>query len=295
MSSPFQLTLGLDMRPQTTGATQYALWLCRAANLQPAGHVHAVHVIDPPAMVELSRHVDEQTMLGAFKRRGKEILDEIAHGARLHAPEVRGGDVLDELEAAAREQSSTALLVSRRAGAGARLALTRLGSTARRLLRRLAQPTIVVPPDLLCSSVGDGPVLVAVDFSEDSARALAWARSVATVIGRKLELVHFAEMPDQLGYAGLIQSERWDQLANEILDSARGSMVAFVRNHRAADLRTTVLRGSTLPALPDYAASRHACLLVTGSGHHGLAHRAIVPSVASETAALSSVPVAVVP
>ncbi|WP_165703800.1 universal stress protein [Enhygromyxa salina] len=295
MSGPFQLTLGLDLRPQSTGAIQYALWLCRAASLQPAGHVQAVHVIDPAAMVELSRHADQQTILGAFKQRGKEILNEVAHGARLHGPEVRSGDVLDELEAAARERSSTALLISRRTGTGARFAVTRLGSIARRLLRRLALPVIVVPADLLFSAVGDGPVLVAVDFSEDAARALVWARSLAQTIAREVELVHFVEMPDELGYAGLIQTERWEQLCDEVLEQGRGRMASFVRRHHCADLRTAVVRGPTLPALADYGAARGACLLVTGSGHHGLVHRVIVPSVASETAALSSVPVAVVP
>jgi nucleotide-binding universal stress UspA family protein len=257
--------------------------------------VHSVHVIDPAAMVELSRHVDEQTMLGAFKRRGKEILDEVAHGAHLHAPEVRGGDVLEELEAAAREHSSVALLVSRRAGADTPFAFARLGSIARRLLRRLNQPTIVVPPDLLGSAVGDGPVVVGVDFSDDSARALAWARPFADTIGRKITLVHFADVPDQLGYAGLVQSERWDQLTNEILEHARARMAAFVVAHSCADFETAVLHGPSLPALSDFAESHKACLLVTGSGHHGIAHRVIVPSVASETAAISPVPVAIVP
>lgn len=295
MTGPFQLTLGLDMRPQTTGAIQYALWLCRAAALQPAGHVHAVHVIDAPAMVELSRHVDEKTMIGAFERRGKEILDEVAHGAHLHAPQVRGGDVVEELEAAALQQSSTALLISRRGTTDSRFAFTRLGSVARRLLRRLSLPTIVVPPDLLSSAVGDGPVIVAVDFSDGSGRAVAWARSFAQTIGRTVELVHFADMPDQLGYAGLVQSERWDQLTNEIIEHGRERMAEFVTAHRCADIKTTVLRGPSLPALSDYAAAQSACLLVTGSGHHGLAHRVIVPSVGSETAAISAVPVAVVP
>jgi nucleotide-binding universal stress UspA family protein len=295
MSGTFQLTLGLDLRPQTTGAIQYALWLCRTAALQPAGHVHAVHVIDPTAMIELSRYVDEQTMLGAFKQRGKEILDEVAHGAHLHAPEVRGGDVLEQLEAAAREHASTALLISRRAGSDTRVAFTRLGSIARRLLRRLNQPTIVVPPDLLGSKVGDGPVVVGVDFSEDCARALAWARPFADTIGRKISLVHFVDAPEQLGYSGLVQSERWEQINNEILEHARARMAAFVVAHSCADFETAVLHGPSLPALSEFAEDHDACLLVTGSGHHGLAHRVIVPSVASETAAISSVPVAVVP
>ncbi|MCA9687168.1 MAG: hypothetical protein KC457_33725, partial [Myxococcales bacterium] len=46
-----------------------------------------------------------------------------------------------------------------------------------------------------------------------AARAVAWAQPLAAAINRPLLLVHMAEMPDQLGYAGFIQTERWEQLA----------------------------------------------------------------------------------
>jgi nucleotide-binding universal stress UspA family protein len=295
MSGPFQLTVGLDLRPQTTGAVQYALWMCKAPSLQPSWHLHFIHVIEPDAMVELIRHADERTMLGAFRQRGKEILDEVAHGEHLHAPEVLAGDAVELLEEVAKKQGSTALMISRRAASRAGMTLERLGAVARRLLRRLEQPTIVVPPDLLASRVGSGPVVVAVDFSEDSARAVAWARTVAETVRRPLRLVHFADIPDQAGYAGLVQAERWEELSNEILDRGRERMRKFVVEQRLGEVDTMVVRGPVLPAVADYANESAACLLVTGSGHHGMLHRIVVPSVASETAAMSSVPVAVVP
>ncbi len=295
MSGLFELTLGLDLRPQTTGAIAYGLWLCKTAGLQPAGHIHPVHVIEPDAMVELIRHADEDTILGAFKQRGKEILDELGHDGHIHAPEVFGGDAVEILEDRARTEGSTALLISRRAASKAGVVFPRLGSIARRLLRRLKVPVIVAPPDLLASQVGDGPVLVAVDFEDSSYRAVEWAKPVADTLQRKLELVHMAEMPDQLGYAGFIQSERWEALALEILDRGRERMDEFVRAHRIEGVETTVVRGPVLPGLVDFAAASEACMLVCGSGHHGVLHRIIVPSIASEAAALASVPVAVVP
>lgn len=295
MSGPFELTLGLDLRPQTTGAIAYALWLCKTAGLQPAGHVHAVHVIEPDAMVELIRHADEATIVGAFRQRGKEILDELAHDAHLHAPEVLGGDAVELLEDRARAEGSTALVISRRAPGSGSMAFPRLGAVARRLLRRLKVPVIVAPPDLLPSSVGDGPVLVAVDFDEASHRAVAWARPVADTLHRKIMLVHMAEMPDQLGYAGFIEAERWEALSNEILDRGRERMAQFVRAYGIDGIETKVVRGPVLPGLVDFASSSKACMLVCGSGHHGLLHRIIVPSIASEAASLATVPVAVVP
>jgi nucleotide-binding universal stress UspA family protein len=72
-------------------------------------------------------------------------------------------------------------------------------------------------------------------------------------------------------------------------------MDQFVRAHQLDGIATVVERGPVLPGLVDFAAVSHACMLVCGSGHHGLLHRVIVPSVASETAGLASVPVAVIP
>ena len=271
MSGPFQLTLGLDLRPQTTGAIQYALWLCRTAALQPAGHVQSVCVIEPDAMVELMRHSDEDTILGAFRQRGKEILDEVARDGHLHAPEVFGGDAVELLEDRARAHGSTALLISRRAASHKQVAFPRLGAVARRLLRRLKQPIIVAPPELLPSQIGDGPVLVAVDFEDSSRRAIEWARPIADTLQRKLVLVHLVDMPDQLGYAGFIQSERWELLATEILDRGRERMDQFVRAHQLGSVETQVARGPVLPGLIDLASSTHACL--TGAIQTALAEQ----------------------
>lgn len=295
MSGPLDLTLGLDLRPQTTGAIQYAVWLCAQAKLQPADHVRAVHVIEPDAMVELMRHADEDTILGAFAQRGKDILDQVARDARLSAPEVHGGDSVELLEDRARAHGSTALLISRRAASHKQIAFPRLGAVARRLLRRLKVPIIVAPPDLLPSQVGAGPVMVAVDFEDSSRRAIDWARPIADALQRKLVLVHVADMPDQLGYVGLIQTERWAELVEEILERGRERMDRFVRAHQLEGIETVVERGPVLTGLIDRASESEACLVVCGSGHHGVLHRIVVPSVASELAALAPVPVAVVP
>lgn len=295
MSGAFALTLGLDMRPQTTGAVQYALWVCETANFQPVGHVRPVHVVEPDAMVELIRHADEQAIVGAFQQRGKEVLHELGHGGHFRAPEVLVGDAVEILEDRAIATHSTALLISRRAPSSSTMALPRLGSVARRLLRRLKLPVIVVPPDLLASQVGGGPVVVAVDFEEGSQRALEWAQPVADTLHRKLMLVHMAEMPDQIGYAGFIQPERWQSLANEILDRGRERMDDFVQRCGIEQVETSIVRGPVLPGLLDFAAESKACMLVSGSGHHGVLHRILVPSIASEAAALAAVAVAVVP
>src|SRR5690606_23593809 len=104
-----------------------------------------------------------------------------------------------------------------------------------------------------------------------------------------------AEMPEQLGYAGFIVAERWDLLATEILDRGRERMDQFLRAHQIGGVETAIVRGPVLPGLVEFASASKACLLVCGSGHHGVLHRVMVPSIASETAALAPMAVAVVP
>jgi nucleotide-binding universal stress UspA family protein len=295
MSASFDVTLGLDLRPQTTGAVQFGLWLCRTAGVAEARHLHPVHVIEPDVLVELLRHADERTLVGAFAQRGKELLDQVAHGAHLPPPEVFSGEAVELLEERTRAHGSSALLISRRAGSDRTLSFPRLGSVARKLLRRLKVPVIVTPADLLVSQVGEGPLVVAVDFSEGSYRAYTWARFLALDLGRPLLLAHFTDMPDQLGYGGFVATSRWEELSNEVLDRGRERMDQFMKAHGIENVQTTVARGPVLPGLIDLAVSAKACMLVCGSGHHGMLHRVVVPSVASETASMSPLPVAVIP
>ncbi len=295
MSASFAMTLGLDLRPQTIGAVQFGLWLCKTAGVAEAQHLHAVHVIEPDVLLELLRHVDEETLVGAFAQRGKELLDQVAHGTHMPPPEVFSGDAVELLEKRTRVHASSALLISRKAAGDRSLSFPRLGSVARKLLRRLDVPVIVTPSDLLASHVGEGPIVVAIDFTEGSYRAYTWARFLALDLGRPLLLVHLADMPDQLGYGGFVATSRWDELSNEVLDRGRERMDQFMKAHGIHDVQTTVARGPVLPGLVDLATKAKACLLVCGSGHHGILHRVVVPSVASETASMATVAVAVVP
>jgi nucleotide-binding universal stress UspA family protein len=252
-------------------------------------------VLEPDVLIELLRHADEHTLAGAFSQRGKELLDQVAHGAHLAPPEVFSGDAVEMLEERTKAHGSSALLVGRRAGADRTVSFPRLGSVARKLLRRLKVPVIVTPADLLMSQIGAGPVLVAIDFTEGSYRAYTWARFLAIDLGRPLLLAHFVDMPDQLGYGGFVATSRWEELATEVLDRGRERMDKFMKAHGIENVQTTVVRGPVLPGLIDLAGSADACLTVRGSGHQGLLHRIVVPSVASETAAMSNTAVAVIP
>ncbi len=285
------------MRPQSTGAISTATWLARAAGDDPRERVHAVHVIPPDVLAEIRRDNDEQTVRGAFAQHGGELLRAPVLKAHLHDPEILAGEIVPTLEAEALRRGSDALVISRRAPNRGSLHVPRLGKIARRLLRSLKLPVIVCPPDLIASELGDGPVVVAVDFTPASTKALHFGKKLADAIGRELLITHFAQLPDQLDYVGFVSATRWQAMCSEIHEDAEEQMAQFLRAHEVDDVlgvRWTVSGGAVISGLLEVCERSKACALVTGSGHHGLLHRMIVPSVASEVASLSKIPVAVV-
>lgn len=64
--------------------------------------------------------------------------------------------------------------------------MIRLGRVARRILRRLGAPVLVVPPDLRAEQIGGGPVTALTSVSADSARACRFAADLAARLGRPL-------------------------------------------------------------------------------------------------------------
>ena len=86
--------------------------------------------------------------------------------------------------------AASGLVIGRAAERGSR-AVVRLGRVARRVLRRLPCPVVVVPPDL--SAVADGPILLATDLDVASASAVTFARDLAARHGRELKVVHVGE------------------------------------------------------------------------------------------------------
>ncbi len=163
-----------------------------------------------------------------------------------------------------------------------------LGSVSSQCATHGLVPTVVVPS----STTTDRPVrriVVGVDGSERSQRALAWATDFAS---EDCELmVVGAWMPSKSGYAAVTQHDTHElehtrDRFDEVVDKAEAEAGArrFDRRFAYADPTTTLLQEAD-----------NAGLLVVGQrGHSGLS-AAVLGSVSTHVLHHSLIPVAVVP
>jgi nucleotide-binding universal stress UspA family protein len=146
---------------------------------------------------------------------------------------------------------------------------------------------------------GEGPVLVAVDFSEDSRAAVAWAAIEADRLGARLLILHVVHDPaSSPGFYRQI-GEDW---LRPMADVAGEMMDAFVAEMRAEHPSLTALSEAEtrqvtgLPAgrIVETAEAVNAPLIVVGSrGRTGLPH-ILLGSVAERVVQLAPMPVVVV-
>jgi nucleotide-binding universal stress UspA family protein len=274
MSTALRWVLGLDLGARSRGALAFARWLRGAGE-----SVTSVHVL-------------ETWMRGYLRSDNYEQFQAVL--ARATA-ELGPGDVqvveADRAEVGlARAAEGAAGLVIGRAAPSEGPSLLRLGATARRVLRGLPAPVIVVPPDWV--AVGAGPVLVATDLEETSAGAVEFAQQFAARHRRPLELVHvgaahYNDFIDEL-------EPRW-LAAREIY---RADVVDTVREwavERGLTGARHVVYGEPSQQIAALAQARDAALVIVGSRRLGTVARAFLSSTASALASFAACPVAVVP
>jgi nucleotide-binding universal stress UspA family protein len=133
-------------------------------------------------------------------------------------------------------------------------------------------------------------IVVGVDGSEPSVRALHWAAQQAGLTGASLEAVTTWQWPSSYGWGPPLPDDyRPDQVAAAVLEE----LVAPVRAaHPALDLRVRVVEGHPAQVLVE--ASRDADLLVVGSRGHGEFAGMLLGSVSEFLVTRSHCPVAVV-
>ncbi len=268
--------VGLDLGERSLGALAFGHWL---AAHEP---VDAVYVLEAWSRPYVASDV-VATVQRAVARSA--ALLSVPLPARVTVLE--GSHAEDTLAQAA--EGARGLVIGRvaRAGQGG---MVRLGHVARRLLRTLPGPVVVVPRDL--TAVAPGPVLLATDLGEASAGALRFATKLAARHGQPLELVHVGEAR----HSTLIDALEPTWLAAH---EAFGSGVEglFERWARACGLERLprhLVWGDPATEIAGVAAMRAAALVVVGSRRLGAAARLFLSSTASGLAASATCPVAVV-
>ena len=172
--------IGIDLRPRSDGAVRFGGWL----HAQAPGDVKllGVHALEHDEDRYL--HSREQVEVAI-----EETLERAGVRAAFTSVEVSAADRPETaLESLHQAVDAHGFIIGRRASTDSG-AIIRLGSVARRMLRRLVAPTFVVPPELEADKIGAGPIVVAVTPVEASVGAVKFAQRLATELRRSLVYV----------------------------------------------------------------------------------------------------------
>jgi nucleotide-binding universal stress UspA family protein len=280
--------VGLDLLELSVGALRFASWLRRRA---PEERSCGVHVLTPhPLRQSLANKTEEEFRLWVHGL-AQECVDQAGVAEQLDGVVLVEGETAEEgLLAALAAERGKALIIGRKAASGAE-SFVRLGRVARRLLRQMPAPIVVVPPDLE-RELPPGPVVLATDLGPSAASALRFAQALAETIGRELLVVYAYEVHSPL--QSYVNPSVWGQATLEATAAAESSVAAYCEEHQLS-VRSLVVRGPTAHGVLETAVREKACMIVTGSRQLSLLDRIFTSSVGGDLAALASIPVAVVP
>ncbi|NNG02939.1 MAG: universal stress protein [Inquilinus sp.] len=149
------------------------------------------------------------------------------------------------------------------------------------------------------SMAGEAPILLAVDFSEDSGAALNWACDHAAVVGAPLVILHVVH--DPANAPGTYKPSAQDPLEPNT-DVAERKLVRFLERMGRKNLHLPVPESATLlcveglpaPKIVEIAQDHGAGLLVLGSGSHNGLERFVRGSTAHKVARHAQMPVTIV-
>jgi nucleotide-binding universal stress UspA family protein len=280
--------VGLDLRPRSDGALRFAAWLARTA--PGADSFALVHVLEEEHLRAVLRvhHLDEVT--AAARDRAVRELARVEGAAGLGTPEIVRGITADEaLAEALARHGADALVVGRIAGREEPRVI-RLGRVARRLLRHLPAPVVVVPPDE-DPAARAGPVVALTSLTDDAAEACRFAAAFAERVARPLFVAHvvpFVDLP-------FLPGPTLDDLASQGRRAGEAALAAWIAAHGLLPAQSVVLQGGILEQAEELARERDALLVVAGSTRRSGLERLASPSIGAELAAIAPVPVAVVP
>lgn len=282
--------LGLDLGRAGDGALDFAQWFTTAGTPPRAAQVIGVHVLEEDHLLYALRdhHLDEVVKAASAAIHAR-IAAAGAAAAFSDVRVVQGVHADEALEEARAAAGAEGVIVGRAAPRDG-VHLVRIGAVGRRLLRTLASPVVVVPPDLGATGVGDGPLIALTDLREDSVEACRFAAATAKRLDRRWLALHVARAIE-VEYLPLASSAR-----------ARDARGAAAREQLEAWLRASALQpdaavaavGSAVGIACETAIRERAPLLVTGSRRLTTPERAFQASFGSALAATSPVAVAVV-
>ncbi len=282
--------VGLDLRPHSQGAIKFGAWLAKTTGDQLVG----IHVLEESHLQQILRHHHLDEVLKISREAATQAVAGAGASDMLGEAYVVHGLHTDESLAAAKVyHHGGGLLIGRHAKQEDH-AIVRLGRVARRMLRRLPGPVIVVPPDLEPANIGSGPVVALTNLTSDSEAACKFAKHLADRIGRKLVVAHAVPLPEDYG-AQYLPADSLGKLRIQHQEEGRRDLVAWTHGLGLADAQLYVIQGQLVHHTEQLVRNLGAALLVCGSRRLSLLDRVLLTSTGSELASVLPCPVAVVP
>jgi nucleotide-binding universal stress UspA family protein len=291
--TPIKWIVGMDLRDTATGALQFARWLVTNASAKDRHEIVPVHVLEESYLMQVLRHahlegIETQAEATANDELTRAELRADAAPARI----VRGMVAEERLVAELDAEHGDALVIGRQAPSGERH-FVRLGRVARRLVRRLPAPIVVVPPDLRVETIGTGPILLAVDLSDNDASAAKFAMRLAASVGREVTVVHILDHDGE--GRRYLPATTVDQFLAQAGLEREHDLQAWKAAHHLEHAPSIVAYGDIVARLVAIAQAENAPLIVCGSRGMGELERVFVASIASELSCWAGCPIAIVP
>lgn len=288
-AQPYKWIVGLDLGARSQGAIAFAQWLAEHGGDRSVG----VHVLEEAALHTALRYHHLSELERMAKQAADDAIARVGATAAFDSVHVVEGKTAEQsLEQVCEEQGGDAFLVGRNAPREGVHAL-RLGRVARRLLRNLPAPVLVVPPDVDATHIGAGPVLVACSACDDVLDACQFAKAFAARFARPLELVYVASMPDHHS-AQYLPESTLAKMRDDHIAVGRAELSAWAAANGFGDAIQTVVLGTVRDQLAALAEERAALCIVTGSRRLSMVERWLLVSSGSELAAHATCPVVVV-
>jgi nucleotide-binding universal stress UspA family protein len=282
--------VGLDLGTRSLGALRFATWMVRHSQAGSERLV-GIHVLEEAHLQAALRYHHLSEIEANAARTAQEQLEQLGAADVITVHVVEGTQAESTLEAACAFHRGYALVLGRNAPRDSANPV-RLGRVARRVLRSLDEPVMVVPPDL--TDAGSGAVILAASMDEDGASAAAFAQDFATRFGRELVLARVAPLPEHHS-AQYLPNETLAKIRGEHHNAADRELVTWAEQQGLGEMRRVVLQGGIVEELVELAAKEHALAIVTGSRRLTLFERWLLASTGSELAAHAQCPVIVVP
>jgi nucleotide-binding universal stress UspA family protein len=280
---------GIDGSATALGAARWAADFATDHGLSLT-LVHAIpkldwHFASPDPAAELDRSADGDAALAAAEAAVRSAYPDLAIGTAA---------VKSAVATALADASESARLVVIGTGAGAHRAL---GGHAVRIAHRTACPVVVWRQPAAKRTGKPLPVVVGVDESDASNRALAEAFGIATALHAPLTVVHMWEIGAAVGMGDLGGEGPMDWQLLDVLQSRQRQrldelIAPFARKYRNAHVTEVFKDISPAKGLTDL--SREAQLVIVGSHGRGKLADSILGSVSQNLIHHAECPVLVV-